>query len=116
MLIRDYTAATVRHSSALSPLSRNVPQNSFRALNRVLHQITLKIYRSSAPFNGAVEKGLYFIAFSCDPMSFDEMLQRMFGNWEDNEHDQLIHYRTPTSGSYWFAPSEEDFAAAGCIG
>ena len=76
----------------------------------------LKIYRSSAPFSGAVEKGLYFIAFSCDPMRFDVMLQRMFGTWEDNEHDHLIHYNTPTSGSYWFAPSEEDFAAAGCIG
>ena len=49
-------------------------------------------------------------------MRFDVMLQRMFGTWEDNEHDQLIHYRTPTSGSYWFAPSEEDFAATGCIG
>ncbi len=76
----------------------------------------LKIFRSCAPFSGAVEKGLYFIAFSCDPMRFDVMLQRMFGNWEDNEHDHLIHYNTPTSGSYWFAPSEEDFAAAGCIG
>ena len=76
----------------------------------------LKIYRRSAPFGGAGEKGLYFIAFSCDPTRFDIMLQRMFGTWDDDQHDQLIHYSTPTSGSYWFAPSEEDLAAAGCIG
>ena len=75
-----------------------------------------KIYRSSAPYSGAVEKGLFFVPFSCDPMRFYVMLQRMFGTGEDNEHDHLIHYRTPTSGSYWFARSEEDFAAAGCIG
>jgi putative iron-dependent peroxidase len=76
----------------------------------------LKIYRRSAPFGGAGEKGLYFIAFSCDPMRFDVMLQRMFGTSDDDLHDQLIHYSTPVSGSYWFAPSEEDLAAAGCTG
>lgn len=76
----------------------------------------LKIYRRSAPFGGAGEKGLYFIAFSCDPMRFDVMLQRMFGTSGDDHHDQLIHYSTPVTGSYWFAPSEEDLAAAGCRG
>jgi len=74
----------------------------------------LKIYRRSAPFGGAGEKGLYFIAFSCDPMRFDVMLQRMFGTWEDGLHDQLVHYSSPVSGSYWFAPAQEDLAAAGC--
>ncbi len=76
----------------------------------------LKIYRRSAPFGGAGEKGLYFIAFSCDPMRFDVMLQRMFGTWKDELHDQLVHYSSPVSGSYWFAPSQEDLAAAGCTG
>ena len=76
----------------------------------------LKIYRRSAPFGGAGEKGLYFIAFSCDPARFDIMLQRMYGTWQDDLHDQLIHYSTPVSGSYWFAPSLEELAAAGCDG
>lgn len=76
----------------------------------------MKIYRRSAPFGGAGEKGLYFIAFSCDPMRFDVMLQRMFGTSDDDLHDQLVHYTVPVSGSYWFAPSQEDLAAAGCTG
>jgi putative iron-dependent peroxidase len=77
---------------------------------------TLKIYCRSAPFGGAGEKRLYFIAISCDLMRFDVMLQRMFGTSNDDLHDQLIHYSTPVTGSYWFAPSEEDLAAAGCTG
>ncbi len=94
-----------------------MPPNSHVSRTDVkLDGTALKTYRRSAPFGGAGEKGRYFIAFSCDPMRFDVMLRRMFGTWEDNEHDQLIHYSTPTSGSYWFAPSEEDLAAAGCTG
>ena len=93
-----------------------MPPNSHVSRTNVkLDGAALKIYRSSAPFSGAIEKGHYFMAFSCDPMRFYVILQRMFGTREDNEHDQLIHHSTPTSGSYWFAPSEEDFAAAGCI-
>ena len=93
------------------------PPNSHISRTDVkLDGAALKIYRSSAPFSGAIEKGHYFMAFSCDPMRFNVILQRMFGTWEDNEHDQLIHHSTPTSGSYWFAPSEKDFAATGCIG
>ena len=38
-----------------------------------LHGTALKIFRRSAPFGGAGEKALYFIAFSCDPMRFDVM-------------------------------------------
>ena len=76
----------------------------------------LKIYRRSAPFGGAGEKGLYFIAFSCDPMRFDVMLQSMFETRKDELYDQLVHYSSPVSGSYWFAPSQEDLAAAGCTG
>lgn len=76
----------------------------------------MKIYRRSANFGGECEKGLYFIAFSCDPMRFDVLLQRMFGRWKDELHDQLVHYSSPVSGSYWFAPSQEDLAAAGCTG
>ncbi|MEL0113596.1 MAG: Dyp-type peroxidase [Rickettsiales bacterium] len=74
----------------------------------------LKIYRRSAPYGTVTEKGLYFIAFSCDPSRFDVMLRRMYGIWDDNLHDHLIHFSAPVTGSYWFAPSEEDLEAAGC--
>lgn len=74
----------------------------------------LKIYRRSVPYGGVKEKGLYFLAFSGDPMRFDVMLRRMYGLWEDGVHDQLIHFTAPVTGSYWFAPSEEDLRQAGC--
>ena len=94
-----------------------MPADSHVSLTDVkLHGTELKIYRRSGSFGGAGEKGLYFIAFSCDPMRFDVMLQYIFGTSDDDLHDQLIHYSTPVSGSYWFAPSEEDLAAAGCTG
>ena len=94
-----------------------MPPDSYVSRTNVkLDGTALKIYRSSAPFGEASKKGLYFIAFSYDPMRYNVMLQRMFGTWENNEQDQLIHHSTPTSGSYWFARSKEDFAAVGCIG
>ena len=76
----------------------------------------MKIYRRSATFGGECEKGLYFIAFSCDPMRFDVLLQRMFGRRKNEFHDRPVHYSSPVSSSYWFAPSQEDLAAAGCTG
>jgi putative iron-dependent peroxidase len=94
-----------------------MPPNSHVSRTDVkLDGTTFKIYCRSAPFSGAGEKGLYCIAISCDPMRFDVLLQRMFGTSNDNLHDQLIHYSTPVTGSYWFAPFEEDLAAAGCTG
>ena len=94
-----------------------MPPDSYVSRTDVkLDGTTLKIYRLSALFGGAGEKGLYFIAFSCDPMGFDVMLQPMFGTSNNDLHDQLIHYSTPVTGSYWSAPSEEDLAAAGCTG
>lgn len=76
----------------------------------------LKIYRRSVPYGGVGEKGLYFLAFAADPMRFDIMLRRMYGLAEDGLHDHLIHFTAPVTGSYWFAPSEEDLRAAGCAG
>ena len=73
--------------------------------------VALKIYRRSAPFGSAGRHGLYFLAFSCDPHRFDVQLRRMFGVSGDGEHDRLIRFSEPVSGSYWFAPSIEDLAA-----
>jgi putative iron-dependent peroxidase len=72
--------------------------------------VALKIYRRSAPFGSVGRHGLYFLAFSCDPHRFDVQLRRMFGVSGDGEHDRLIEFSEPVSGSYWFAPSIEDLA------
>ena len=42
---------------------------------------------------------------------FDVQLQRMFGVSGDGLQDRLTEFSTPITGSYWFAPSEDDLAA-----
>lgn len=70
--------------------------------------VALKIYRRSFPFGGANEHGLYFLAFSCDPLRFDIMLKRMYGTAGDGLKDRLTEYSEAVTGSYWFEPSFED--------
>jgi len=67
----------------------------------------LKIYRRSTPYGSVTQHGLYFIAFSCELMRFEVILQRMFGLSGDHQHDRLIEFSQAISGAYWFAPSSE---------
>ena len=67
-----------------------------------------KIYRRSAPFGSATEKGLYFLAFACDIGRFDLLLRSMYGADGDGVRDHLTFYSRAVTGSYWFAPSEEE--------
>jgi putative iron-dependent peroxidase len=73
----------------------------------------LEIYRRSVPYGTVREAGLYFVAFSADPIRFTIMLQRMFGVSGDGLHDRLTDFSRPVSGSFWFVPSLE--ALAGCL-
>lgn len=68
----------------------------------------MKIYRRSYPFANKNENGLYFLAFTCDPMRIDVQLESMLGNSEDNTPDRLMEFSTPVTGSYYFAPSQND--------
>jgi porphyrinogen peroxidase len=70
----------------------------------------IKIYRRSVPFGSVREHGLYFVAFGRDLGRFDVLLRRMFGVAEDGIRDRLTDYSRPTTGSYWFAPSQEDLS------
>lgn len=74
--------------------------------------IAMKIYRRSFPYGSIKAKGLYFLSFACDITRFDVQLQRMFGVSGDGLHDRLTEFSSAITGSYWFAPSEEDLAAA----
>jgi putative iron-dependent peroxidase len=67
----------------------------------------MKIYRRSYPFANKNEKGLYFLAFTCDPMRINVQLESMLGNSEDNIPDRLMEFSTPVTGSYYFAPSQD---------
>ena len=65
----------------------------------------LEIYRRSVPYGRVEELGLYFIAFSADRSRFTKMLANMFGTSGDGLHDRLTDFTTPTTGSFFFAPS-----------
>ena len=66
--------------------------------------IPYKIYRRSAPFGTIKENGLFFIAFSCELVRFETMLERMVG--QGGPQDQIMNYSRAVSGSYWFCPSQ----------
>ena len=68
----------------------------------------LEIFRRSTPYGTVGEHGLYFLAFSADQARFDVMLARMFGTSGDGVRDRLLDFTTPSSGSYYFAPSLDD--------
>jgi len=71
-----------------------------------------KMYRRSFPFGTAGEHGLYFLAFACEPARFAHVLDSMFGLTGDGVTDHLMQFSKADTGSYWFAPSEEDLTAA----
>ena len=72
----------------------------------------LEIYRRSAPIGTVEEHGLYFLAFARDPGRFEALLKSMFGSSGDGVHDRLIEFSKPTSGAFYFAPSQADLKAA----
>ncbi len=74
--------------------------------------VSLKLWRRSAPYGGALENGLYFVAFACDIRRFEVQLHRMYGTSGDGLHDHLIHFSKAVSGSYWYVPGTEELAAA----
>jgi putative iron-dependent peroxidase len=73
--------------------------------------VSQELYRRSAPFGTVREQGLYFLGFACDPGRFEAILSSMFGTSGDGEHDRLIEFSTPTSGAFYFAPSQPDLEA-----
>lgn len=74
--------------------------------------VAMKMYRRSFPYGTASEKGLYFLAFSCDPFRFQVSLESMYGLTDDGVSDQLLAFSKAVSGSYAFAPSQQDLKAA----
>ncbi|HEY9079352.1 Dyp-type peroxidase [Magnetovibrio sp.] len=77
-----------------------------------VHGVAQKMYRRSFPYGTAGEHGLYFLAFACEQERFDNVLSSMYGLSEDATTDHLLDFSTPVTGSYWFAPCEEDLKAA----
>lgn len=72
--------------------------------------VAMKVYRRSAPYGTVAEKGLFYFVFGCDLQRFTTQLESMYGLTADKKIDQIINYSTAVSGSYWFAPAQEDLA------
>ncbi len=72
--------------------------------------VPMKMYRRSAPFGSVTEKGLLFLAFGCELVRFTSQLESMYGLTEDQKIDQLLNFSKAVTGSYWFAPSQEDLS------
>lgn len=70
--------------------------------------IAQKMYRRSFPYGTASEHGLYFLAFACEQARFDNVLASMWGMDDSAITDHILEFSTPVTGSYWFAPCEED--------
>ena len=70
-----------------------------------------EIARRSTPYafhDGTV--GLYFMAFCREQAPFRERLSAMYGQ-DGQPRDKLTDFSNPASGSYYFAPSEEQLSA-----
>lgn len=72
--------------------------------------VPMKIYRRSYPFGKVSENGLLFLAFACELKRFSTQLESMYGFNDAEVIDQILNYSKAVSGSYWFAPSQEDLA------
>ena len=74
--------------------------------------VAQKIWRRSFPYGDTSTKGLYFLSFACDLARFDVQLQRMYGVSGDGLKDRVTEFSVAITGSYWYAPLEDDLAAA----
>lgn len=66
----------------------------------------LEILRHSLPYgSGSGEQGLFFHAYTKNLSIIDRMMARMYGV-DDGIVDRILHFVTPVSGAYFFAPSQ----------
>ncbi|WP_028292653.1 Dyp-type peroxidase [Oceanobacter kriegii] len=91
----------------------DMPANSHVSRTDVsLEGVAQKVWRRSGAYASATERGLYFLSFACELRRHSIQLERMYGLTGDGLYDRLLDFSTPVTGSYWFAPSMEDLAAA----
>ena len=70
------------------------------------------IYRRNTQFAKATEAGSLFIGCAAETDRIDIMLDRMFGVGADgNIVDSFLHYSTPVTGAYYWAPAMQSLQA-----
>ena len=76
-----------------------------------VNDVPMKMYRRGTPYGNASDKGLYFLAFTCEFERFENVIDSMLGGG-DGVTDSLMDYSDCHTGSYWFMPSQQDLDAA----
>ena len=71
------------------------------------------IYRRSTPYGTVNERGLFFVAFSCERDRFDVMVAEMYGSEGRQIRDHLLDFSVAVTGAYYFAPSIEELLQLG---
>ncbi|CAH8616067.1 unnamed protein product [Schistosoma rodhaini] len=69
-----------------------------------------RIVRQSQPYGTlSGEAGLLFIAYAANINNFNFMLDRMTGDTEDKEMDDVMRFSHCVTGNYWYFPSQSEF-------
>ncbi|CAH8567510.1 unnamed protein product [Schistosoma mattheei] len=69
-----------------------------------------RIVRQSQPYGTlSGEAGLLFIAYAAEIKNFNFMLDRMTGDTEDKEIDDVMRFSHCVTGNYWYFPSLTEF-------
>jgi putative iron-dependent peroxidase len=71
-----------------------------------------KIFRRNMPYGTVTDHGTMFVGFSSDQRRLSEMLENMAG-LKDGLRDALTKYTQPTTGAYYFVPSNQSLARLG---
>ncbi|MGB9097682.1 Dyp-type peroxidase [Erwinia sp.] len=71
----------------------------------------LKILRQSLPYGTASgTNGLFFLAYCATLYNIEKQLLSMFGEL-DTKFDAMLRFTKPVSGSYFYAPSQQQLAS-----
>ena len=84
------------------------PPNAHNALNVIeIDGEEVPILRDNMPFGNAAqdEYGTYFIGYSRDPGTTEQMLQNMFVGRPAGNYDRILDFSTAITGSLFFVPS-----------
>jgi porphyrinogen peroxidase len=87
------------------------PSNSHLALNVITDAdgTELKILRDNMPFGnvGRGEFGTYYIGYCGTPRVLERMLENMFIGDPPGNHDRILDFSTPVTGTLFFVPTQD---------
>jgi len=87
------------------------PSNSHVALNVITDSDDneLKILRANMAFGspGRAEFGTYYIGYCRTPRTTERMLENMFAGDPPGNHDRILDFSTPVTGTLFFVPNQD---------